>query len=551
MKKIFQYEITLKKEVNPEDFKKQFLSPDPPQIEGKKLSIIESRCMKDRTIKEVTKVLLFEAPIQLPDEYIYNVLSQYGDLYSNEVTHYKYRGTDIYNGVRSMTFKEITKPIPTVLFVRGNKIKTRHEDQDRSPICSICKEKGHYRDTCPDLQAVQDYVNQDKTDDDPNPPEVRTWAAARRFVQERKKKQEEEAKKKEFQRKEEERLKKLEEAEQHRREMLMRRNRGALVGYRPDTESSEESETGMETKSYRSEDEGFKEVKRRDRKKRKQERQLRRETAKKGRVIRPSTSTRSPESLNIPDQYTTDKQQISTEIEISTPTMTPMNPEDDMNIQTTTQTNQDDETTTEIPQTPDFNDQLQRRMRDQEEEDHIPESSLSPQSSPYHPDIGESNGTVLGSEPPEEDTVEEDDETEQESPTKQSQTISPSYPQPGQLNQPTFTELPEATPDYSDVLQSPRAPSWQNRYRWQNRRLRGSCHSKMMASNILLTIVISFDIYRNLKYDINNPKEDCKFKNFLNQNFIYTVLIAIWCFSEQFLQSFKIVNHSKYEGPQC
>ena len=73
----------------------------------------------------------------------------------------------------------------------------------------------------------------------------------------------------------------------------------------------------------------------------------------------------------------------------------------------------------------------------------------------------------------------------------------------------------------------------------------------MMASNILLIIVISFDIYRNLKYDINNPKEDCKFKNFLNQNFMYTVLIAIWCFSEQFLQSFKIVNHSKYEGPQC
>ena len=144
--------------------------------------------MKDKTIKEVTKVLPFEAPFQLPDEYKYNVLSQYGELFSNEITHYKYRGTDIYNGVRSVTVKEITKPIPTELFVRGNKIKNRHEYQDRSPVCSTCKVKGHYRDKCPDLQAVQDYVNQDKNEDDPNPPELKSWAAARRFVQERKNK---------------------------------------------------------------------------------------------------------------------------------------------------------------------------------------------------------------------------------------------------------------------------------------------------------------------------------------------------------------------------
>ena len=59
---IHQSEITLKIDVNLEEFKKIFLSQDPPQCDGKRLSIVESRWMKDRTIKEVTKVLLFEAP---------------------------------------------------------------------------------------------------------------------------------------------------------------------------------------------------------------------------------------------------------------------------------------------------------------------------------------------------------------------------------------------------------------------------------------------------------------------------------------------------------
>ena len=132
-----------------------------------------------------------------------------------------------------------------------------------------------------------------------------------------------------------------------------------------------------------------------------------------GRISRPSTSTKTPESPNIPDQHETDKQQINTENETPTPKMTQMNPDDDTNTRIMTQTNPDDETTTKLTQTPDeedFNDQLQRRMRDQEE-DHLPESSLSPQSSPYHPDIGDSNGTVLGSEPPTGEDDDEDDET--------------------------------------------------------------------------------------------------------------------------------------------
>ena len=79
--------------------------------------------MKDRNNRSIIKVLIFEAQFQLPAECTYNVLSQYGELHSEVIQHHMHAGTDIYNGVRSMTFNEITKPIPTVLYVRGNKIK--------------------------------------------------------------------------------------------------------------------------------------------------------------------------------------------------------------------------------------------------------------------------------------------------------------------------------------------------------------------------------------------------------------------------------------------
>ena len=43
----------------------------------------------------------------------------------------------------------MTKPIPTTLYIRGNRIKIKHNGQDRTPICGICKTKGHYRTDCP------------------------------------------------------------------------------------------------------------------------------------------------------------------------------------------------------------------------------------------------------------------------------------------------------------------------------------------------------------------------------------------------------------------
>ena len=98
---------------------------------------------------------IYEAPYELQDRHIIQKLAPYGVMARYELFSHKYRGTDIYNGVRSATYTRITKPIPTVLFVRGNRIKIRYVTQDRTHICVICRTKGHFRDDCPRLHEVR------------------------------------------------------------------------------------------------------------------------------------------------------------------------------------------------------------------------------------------------------------------------------------------------------------------------------------------------------------------------------------------------------------
>ena len=126
--------------------------------------------------------MIFEAPFPLKDQYILQKLSQYGDLQTNKINHHQYKDTDIFNGVRSLNFKKTNKLIPTVLFIRGNRIKLRHEHQDRAPICGVCKSKGQFRTECPQLHLMQEYMDQDKDPNEADPPEVRTWAQARQYV---------------------------------------------------------------------------------------------------------------------------------------------------------------------------------------------------------------------------------------------------------------------------------------------------------------------------------------------------------------------------------
>ena len=104
----------------------------------------------------IIKVMIFEAPFELDSFYIRQKLQYYGKLQDQEVYRHKYWGLEIYNGIRSINFLSLNKPLPMTIYVQGNRIKLKHIGQDRSPICAICKVKGHYRTECPKIQDHKD-----------------------------------------------------------------------------------------------------------------------------------------------------------------------------------------------------------------------------------------------------------------------------------------------------------------------------------------------------------------------------------------------------------
>ena len=149
------YEITVKQGNDALLFQREVFKNQPVKIAGHEIKLIQTKKLKDIIKSPMIRVQIYEAPYELQDRHILQKLAPFGVMARNELFSHKYRGTDIYNGVRTATYSKITKPIPTVLFVRGNRIKIKYESQDRTPICGICRTKGHFRDDCPRLREVR------------------------------------------------------------------------------------------------------------------------------------------------------------------------------------------------------------------------------------------------------------------------------------------------------------------------------------------------------------------------------------------------------------
>ena len=168
--------------------------------------MVTTRKLRDIVRNPITKVLIFEAPYELQYRYILQKFAPYGQLQTNSIFSHMIRGYDIYNGVRSVNFLKLHKPIPTVLFVRGNRIKIKYENQDRTPICGICKVKGHFRDDCPKLQDLIDKDLQ-TPEADANPTDLPT-SEIRHMLKQQEEKQKEEQRARELKEKARKRKKK-------------------------------------------------------------------------------------------------------------------------------------------------------------------------------------------------------------------------------------------------------------------------------------------------------------------------------------------------------
>ena len=120
---------------------------------GKPLKQYSNRDLKDIQKIPFIKIMIYEAPYELENFAILQKLSSYGKLKDQDIFLHKYKGTEIHNGIRSLNFTQLYKPIPTTIYIKGNRIKIKYAGQDRTPICAICKKKGHYRSECPRLQV--------------------------------------------------------------------------------------------------------------------------------------------------------------------------------------------------------------------------------------------------------------------------------------------------------------------------------------------------------------------------------------------------------------
>ena len=117
------------------------------QINGIKIREIENRSVIKQIQRELISVVVYEVPDEIEDEEIMVVLRKYGEI-RGEMYRHLHKGFSVENGNRSVLYERQPANIPTILWVGGNKIKCRYEGQDRTPICSYCKTKGHYRAIC-------------------------------------------------------------------------------------------------------------------------------------------------------------------------------------------------------------------------------------------------------------------------------------------------------------------------------------------------------------------------------------------------------------------
>ena len=213
------HEITLKDGYDIQEVSIKLFKDDI-DINGNQLGMVTTRKLRDIVRNPITKVLIFEAPYELQDRYILQKFAPYGQLQTNSIYSHKIRGCDIYNGVRSINFLKLHKPIPTVLFVRGNRIKIKHDSQDRTPICGICKVKGHFRDDCPRLQELID-KDLRTPEADANPTDLPT-SEIRNMLKQQEEKQKEEQRARELKKVIEEK-KRQQETERIEKEQRLRR----------------------------------------------------------------------------------------------------------------------------------------------------------------------------------------------------------------------------------------------------------------------------------------------------------------------------------------
>ena len=95
--------------------------------------------------EEVKSVFVDRAPLQMPDQYLFELLAPYGRVLS--VEHLKVRGfSNVKSGTRRVSMV-INHSIPAIIKIGGFQLAFRYRGQP--PYCFVCQEVGHTAGDCP------------------------------------------------------------------------------------------------------------------------------------------------------------------------------------------------------------------------------------------------------------------------------------------------------------------------------------------------------------------------------------------------------------------
>ena len=101
--------------------------------------------------EEVKSVFVDRAPLQMPDQYLFELLAPYGRVLS--VEHLKVRGfSNVKSGTRRVSMV-INHSIPAIIKVGGFQLAFRYRGQP--PYCFVCQEVGHAAGDCPKSRKVK------------------------------------------------------------------------------------------------------------------------------------------------------------------------------------------------------------------------------------------------------------------------------------------------------------------------------------------------------------------------------------------------------------
>lgn len=110
--------------------------------------------------EEVKSVFVDRAPLQMPDQYLYDILAPYGRVL--RVEHLKVKGfPNVRSGTRRVSMV-INTHIPATIKISNVPISFRYRGQP--PFCFVCQEVGHTAKECPRSRTARAGRNTRKAD---------------------------------------------------------------------------------------------------------------------------------------------------------------------------------------------------------------------------------------------------------------------------------------------------------------------------------------------------------------------------------------------------